>query len=206
MPYDPQRHRRRSIRWHGYDYAQPGSFFVTICVQHRTCLFGEVVNGDVRLNDAGRTVEWWWAELPARLPDIETDAFVVMPNHIHGIVTILPNDPSDNAAFEANGPGEDGGRHPGLPLRSASVGAGPGARPPVALPDIVHWFKTKTTDDYIRGVKQERWPPFPGRLWQRNYYDRVIRDDRELERIRHYISENPMHWSTDPENPSEAPQ
>ena len=98
------------------------------------------------------------------------------------------------------------GRIADLRIRSASVVPCPAARPPLPHPHIIHRFKTKTTDDYIRGVRQEGWPPFPGRLWQRNYYDRVIRDDRELERIRHYISENPMHWSTDPENPSEAPQ
>lgn len=93
------------------------------------------------------------------------------------------------------------GRQPG---RSIDGGGHPGARPRLALPDIVHWFKTKTTDDYIRGVKQDGWPPFPGRLWQHSYYERAIRDDDELERVRHYIAENPANWDIDPDNRLEA--
>jgi len=88
MPYDPTRHHRRSIRLKGYDYSQAGAYFVTICTQDRACLFGKVVNGEMRLNDAGRMVLAEWNMLPERFPHVVLDAFVVMPNHVHGIVVI----------------------------------------------------------------------------------------------------------------------
>ncbi|MBC7237764.1 MAG: hypothetical protein H5T69_18130, partial [Chloroflexi bacterium] len=88
MKYDPERHHRRSIRLKGYDYTQPGAYFVTIVTQDRARLFGEVVDGEMRLNDAGRMVQTVWDELPAFYPGVQTDAFIVMPNHIHGIIVL----------------------------------------------------------------------------------------------------------------------
>jgi len=197
--YDPQRHHRRSIRLKGYDYAQPSAYFVTICTQDRACLFGEVVDGQMRLNDAGRMVQRWWDELNRKFPHIRTDAFVVMPNHIHGIVVIEPVGatpvgadlrvcPDNERVCPDNESGAD------VRLHGARIGA--------PLSEIVRWFKTMTTNDYIRGVKQYGWTPFYGRLWQRNYYEHIVRDEASLERVRQYIAENPLHWSSDPENPS----
>ena len=88
MTFDPEKHHRRSIRLKGYDYAQAGAYFVTICTQHRACLFGEVVNGQMQLNDAGRFVEQCWLDIPHHFPHVELEAFVVMPNHVHGIIVI----------------------------------------------------------------------------------------------------------------------
>jgi REP element-mobilizing transposase RayT len=88
MKYDPQHHRRRSIRLKEYDYSQAGAYFVTICTQHRKCLFGDVVDGEMRLNDAGRTVRDEWLKSQAIRNEIALDAFVVMPNHFHGIAII----------------------------------------------------------------------------------------------------------------------
>ncbi len=85
MPYDPNRHHRRSIRLRGYDYATPGAYFVTICAQGRQRLFGAIATGAMQPNDAGRMVERWWGELNNKYPTVRTDAFVVMPDHIHGI-------------------------------------------------------------------------------------------------------------------------
>jgi len=88
MRYDPNRHHRRSIRLSGYDYSQAGAYFITICTQDRACLFGDVVDGEMRLNDAGRVAQQCWRQIPAHFPNVELDEFVVMPNHVHGILVI----------------------------------------------------------------------------------------------------------------------
>jgi putative transposase len=97
MRYDPERHHRRSIRLRGYDYRAVGAYFITIVVQDRACLFGEVVDGEMRLSEAGRMVERWWLELNRRFPHVLTDAYVVMPNHFHGIVVIHSRPPDTTA-------------------------------------------------------------------------------------------------------------
>ena len=92
MKYDPNKHHRRSIRLKGYDYTQAGAYFVTICTQHRECFFGEIIDGAMQLNDAGQMVEKWWAELTHKFPSVETDEYIVMPNHFHGIIVIVGAD------------------------------------------------------------------------------------------------------------------
>ena len=186
MPYDPNRHHRRSIRLKGYDYSQAGAYFITLCTQDRACLFGRVVNGEMRLNDAGRMVLAEWNRLPERFPQVVLDAFVVMPNHVHGILVIT--DPA--------------------PTAGATVGATVGATPTVGattwvaptVGNIIGAFKSRVTVEYIRGVKTSGWPPFRGRLWQRNYYEHIIRNERALNAIRRYILENPLRWHLDREN------
>jgi REP element-mobilizing transposase RayT len=202
MPYDPQRHHRRSIRLKGYDYRQPGAYFVTICAQGRACLFGEVVDGEMRLNDAGRMVERWWGELNRKFPHIRTDAFVVMPNHIHGIIVMEPVGADLRVC-----PDGEWGAHTGAPQQAGTpqqAGAPQQAGTPqqagAPLPEIVQWFKTMTTNEYIRGVKQSGWTAFRGRLWQRNYYEHIIRNEESLNRLRRYIAENPLRWQLDREN------
>ena len=266
MRYDPERHHRRSIRLRGYDYRAVGAYFITIVAQDRACLFGEVVDGEMRLSEAGRMVERWWLELNRRFPHVSTDAYVVMPNHFHGIVVIHSPPPDTTAPPDVgadlrvcpdSGDAHDGGAHAGAPLQSPDLG-GPhdvgadlrvcpdsGGAPDVGadlrvcpntrvrpdstgahdvgadlrvcpntrvcpdsggahigapLPTIVQWFKTMTTNEYIRMVKHAGWTPFQGRLWQRNYYEHIIRNERALERIRDYILTNPLHWHLDREN------
>ncbi len=92
MPYDPNRHHRRSIRLKGYDYTQPGAYFITICTHERVHFFGAVVNGVMRLNDAGRIAAQCWRDIPAHFPRVQLDAFVIMPNHIHGVLGIVADD------------------------------------------------------------------------------------------------------------------
>jgi REP element-mobilizing transposase RayT len=200
MTYDTDWHHRRSIRLQGYDYAQAGAYFFTVCVQDRACLLGEVVEGEVVPSDAGRMILRWWVEVPRAFPGNETDAFVLMPNHVHGIV-LLGTDPSIGAGAQGNVAVGDEGGHVGPPLPPRNVGADLRVRP-ASLPRLLQWFKTMTTNDYIRGVKQQGWPPFRGKLWQRNYYERIIRNDRELDRARAYIAGNPSRWSQDAENPA----
>lgn len=189
MKYDPHRHHRRSIRLPGYDYAQAGAYFVTICTQNRELMFGEVVKGQMILNGPGQMVESVWRELPQHYPGVEVDTFVVMPNHLHGVIILVGAGPR---ACPDN-PGQPQGAR-GQPQGVAPTGT-------MSLPDVVHRFKSLTTARYRRGILHGRWLPFPGRLWQRNYYERVIRDDAELHRIRQYIIDNPARWSEDPENP-----
>ena len=372
MPYDPNRHHRRSIRLKGYDYSQAGAYFITICTQDRACLFGKVVNGEMRLNDAGRMVLAEWNMLPERFPHVVLDAFVVMPNHVHGIVVItnpatddtattaptivgtglvpvpnagtmgavpnagtmgaVPNAGTMGAAPDAGtmgaapnagamgaapnagtmGAAPDDGTMGAVPdagtmgaaPNAGTMGAAPDARTMGAAPnagtmgaapddgamgaapdtgmmgaapndgmmgaapdagattrvaptavtivgtglvpvpddgativgtglvpvpddgattrvaptvgdivaptvgdivaptvgDIVGAFKSRVTVEYIRGVKTSGWPPFRGRLWQRNYYEHIIRNERALNAIRQYIIENPRRWQMDREN------
>jgi putative transposase len=165
---------RKSPRLSGYDYSQAGAYFVTVCVQGRQALLGEILHGEMRLNQAGCMVERWWKELERKFSLIKIDEYyVVMPNHFHGIVFIP----------ELLAPTTEGG-HTGPPLQR-----------------IVQWFKTMTTNNYIHGVKEYGWQPFKGILWQRSYYDHVIRDEASLNRIREYISTNPLRWDLDRENP-----
>ena len=184
---DAARDRRRSLWLEGYDYGAWGPYFVSIVVDRRLRLFGDVVDEEMRLNAAGEMAESVWAALPRRFPAVRLDAFVVMPNHIHGIIVIDHSD-TVNTTERAT-------------TRVAPTGA-PDAGRRIALGDVVGAYKSITTVEYTRGVAGHGWPRFRGRLWQRNYYEHIIRDDRSLERIRAYILENPARWSTDPENPS----
>jgi REP element-mobilizing transposase RayT len=206
------------MRLKGYDYSQAGAYFVTICTQGRACLFGEVVDGEMRLNDAGRMVVAEWERLPALFPNVVLDAFVVMPNHIHGIVILT--DPADDATDGATAIGAtiSGATTGGATTRVAPttarddatpVGAGlvpapstPALSTPApTLGDVIGAFKSRVTVEYIRGVKTFGWTPFDRRLWQRNYYEHIIRNEETLNCIRRYIAENPIRWAFDRENP-----
>jgi putative transposase len=277
MTYDPDRHHRRSIRLRGVDYRHAGAYFVTICVQDRRILFGEIVADEMRLNDAGRMVERWWGELARKFPGVRTDAFVVMPDHVHGIIMIRegndadPSNPNVNESNENATVGADPwirppqdnndiddtntahvdsiadsdvinvGGYADPPLRNdfddtgannnefnenATVGADVPIRQPrddaefgadsvdpvanandprvrfnASLSDIIQWFKIMTTNEYIRGVKHSGWPPFRKRVWQRDYYEQIIRGDEVLARVRRYILDNPARWAQDSDNP-----
>jgi putative transposase len=206
--FDPEKHHRRSIRLKGYDYTQPGGYFVTVVTQGRKLIFGKIRNEEMILNSAGEMVVKWWLELPNKFPPVSVGTFVVMPNHFHGIILIeetvgadlrvCPDDkervcPDDK---ERVCPDDDEntkqGEHTGSPQRT-----GPNA----SLSQIVQWFKTMTTNEYIRGVKQLGWEPFIGKLWQRNYYEHIIRDHTDWDRIHRYIESNTATWADDEENP-----
>jgi putative transposase len=158
----PPQHRRRPIRLYGYDYTTDGAYFVTICVQHRLPLLGVIRDAVVHPSAAGDMVESCWTQLPAQYPTVRLSTFVVMPNHLHGII-LLDTD----------------GEH--------AIGLGA----------VVGAFKSRTTVAYIQGVKAGRYPPFRKRLWQRDYYDRVIRNEREFEAVSAYIVNNPANWHQD---------
>ena len=224
MNYDPNIHHRRSIRLKGYDYSQAGAYFITICAQNREYLFGEITNGKMQLNNAGKMIEKWYCELMNKFPDIQCGEHVVMPNHFHCIIhnvgadlCVCPNE-NTNADLRVC-PDEMGQSHRIAPTDTLKSGEhtdmmGEHAGPPHAdynkmgehtgspLRDIVQWFKTMTTNEYMRHAKQNRWRPFNGKLWQRNYYEHIIRNENDLNQIREYIINNPLKWELDNENPS----
>ncbi len=206
MTYNPDIHHRRSIRLKDYDYSQLGAYFVTICTHNRECLFGEIVNSEMELNDAGKMVEKWYFELTKKFHSIQCDEHVVMPNHFHCIIQnvgvvgadpcVCPGNDGQTRRFaptnlklgeHTNHMGEHinhMGEHTGSPLRN-----------------VIQWFKTMTTNEYVRHVKNDGWKRFNGKLWQRNYYEHIIRNECELNQIREYIVNNPLKWDLDNENP-----
>jgi REP element-mobilizing transposase RayT len=176
------------MRLAGFDYAEHGAYFVTICTEHRLPLFGSIADDLTRLNAAGEMVERWWGELPNKFPRVEIDAFVVMPNHVHGLLFINGGDVVLN---EPEAPHEEGG-HTGPPLQVSDA----------PLPRVMQWFKTMTTNAYFAGVRDGGWAAISGKLWQRGYYDHIVRRDEELNDIRQYIIDNPRKWSEDEHNPA----
>ena len=180
MPkFDPKIHHRRSIRLKGYDYSQAGAYFVTIVAWQRECLFGGVVNGTMKLNEIGTIVQKEWERSVEIRNEVELGIYVVMPNHLHGIV-ILHNDTVVGAT----------GRSP-LPPRGPM---------PRSLGALMAGFKSSVTKQ-INILRDT--PGVP--VWQRNYFERIIRDEREMDRIHRYIESNPSQWADDTENLANLP-
>jgi len=177
MRFDSTKHHRRSIRLRGYDYTQAAAYFVTICAQNRECLFGEIVDGTMRLSDAGRMVQDEWFRTSVVRSHVELDVFVVMPNHIHGIVCIA----DDGRGTARRAPTVERFGHP---VHGS-------------LPTIIRAFKSATTKR-INEIRHA--PGIP--VWQRNYYEHVIRNESEWDRIREYIVGNPASWEQDINNPA----
>jgi REP element-mobilizing transposase RayT len=180
---------RRSIRLRGYDYRQAGAYFVTLCAQDRACLFGAIEHGKLDLSPAGLMIRQVWIEMALRYPGVTVDQFVTMPNHLHGIIIM--------AAGEELSVGAGPCACPALDADGRPQGAAPTK---LRLGDLVQRFKTLTTRRYATAVREQKWPAFRDRIWQRNYYEHVIRDEDELLRARTYIQENPLKWDLDPEN------
>ena len=151
------------------------------------------MNKALALNDAGTMVQHWYNELQNKYSDIRCDEFVVMPNHFHCVVvnTGVPHaDPQGQQLGEHTGSPQQLGEHAGSPQQLGEHAGSP-------LHTVVQWFKTMTTNAYIRGVRGHAWPSFPGKLWQRNYWEHVVRNEEELYRIREYIRNNPAQWEED---------
>jgi len=193
MTQDADKPQRRSIRLRGYDYAQAGAYFVTVVTRERTCSFGEIVDGEMMLNEFGRIVQTVWVELPEHYSSVECDACVIMPNHVHGIIVL-----ADDRGGGVNdvGAGLKPARGVVADLNSVRAGLKP-APTRIALPEIVRAFKTFSA----RGINELRETPRT-MVWQRNYYEHVVRGENELNRIREYIANNPLQWKIDRENPN----
>ena len=206
MKFNLEIHHRRSIRLKGYDYSQAGAYFITICTQNRECLLGEIADGQMQLNDAGKMIEKWYFELMNKFPDIQCDEHIVMPNHFHCVIHNVGADlrvcPNNTGQSRNMGHLQNiGYSHVIVPtLKSGEYKMGEHIGSP--LQNVVQWFKTMTTNEYIRHVKQNGWKPFNGKLWQRNYYEHIIRNEDDLNQIREYIMNNPWKWDLDDENPA----
>lgn len=180
MSFDPDIHHRLSRRLHGYDYRGAGAYFLTICAFQRECLFGEVVEGEVRLTRYGEIVREEWGKTPMLRPDVDLDAFVVMPNHFHAVIFILHGDDAHD-------------------VRPATEYESPLRRKSGSLGSIVAGFKSAATKR-INDLRDN--PGCP--VWQRNFYDRVIRSEKEMANIRRYIVDNPAKWDQDENKPVNA--
>ena len=186
--FNPNIHHRRSIRLKGYDYSQPGFYFVTICSQNRDCLFGKIENGKMILNDAGIMVVKEWLKIPDRFQNTRLHEYILMPNHFHAILEIV------GATLVV---AETQGIAPENIKVQIEQGQPQGIAPnkQKKLGDILGAFQSITTVQYIRGVKSNNWQPFKGKLWQRNYYEHIIRNEKSLQRIANYIKKNPQSWA-----------
>jgi putative transposase len=180
MPYDPDLHHRRTIRLRDFDYSQSSAYHITICTQDGLHLFGFMKGDMVQLNPAGKMIQEWFNKLPDKFESLYCDEFMIMPNHFHFIIFLntqfVGTDPC--VCPEYYGKKEED-KHMGL-----------------SLPGVIQWFKTMTTNEYIRGVKEDKWMPFNKKVWQHNYYEHIIRNEMELCRIREFISNNPSRWFT----------
>ncbi|HUW58263.1 MAG TPA: transposase [Planctomycetota bacterium] len=189
MSSGPAEHHRRSVRLKGFDYAQAGGYFVTVCADKRRPVFGRISEGKLVLNARGQIVRACWQEIPRHFPQTELDAFVVMPNHVHGVIVI--HEQTDGRLS-----GDVGAQH-AVPLQSekASSARAFGELPARSLPAIMRSFKSAVTRRIReRGGRRMR-------VWQRGYYEHVIRNNDDLNDIRRYIVDNPARWATDSENP-----
>jgi REP element-mobilizing transposase RayT len=164
--------KRRSIRLKDYDYTQPGAYYVTICVNNRKCIFGDIQDGQMVLNEAGKIVEFTWKDLTQHNANIELDEFIVMPNHVHGIIIIV-----------------GAGSKPALIQERAGHGPAPTAH---GLPEIIRQFKTFSAKR-VNQIHQRSGV----HLWQRNYYEHIIRNETDLDKIREYVKSNPLTWEKD---------
>jgi REP-associated tyrosine transposase len=223
--YNPDVHHRQSIRLRNFDYSSCGAYFLTLCAQGRECLFGDVERGEVMLSPAGEAVRSAWEELPVHYPRAHLDAFVIMPNHVHGIILLQGPDGTDvgaglRPAHDLSGmePQQQGGSKKGRSEkgrsekgrsekgrsekgrsekgRSETCPYGDGGVP---LSEIVRALKSFSARR-INHIRDN--PGCP--VWQRNYYERIIRDEMELAGIRGYIRDNPAQWAEDQENPDVA--
>ena len=190
--FDPDIHHRRSIRLRDYDYAQVGLYFVTLCIQDRECLFGDIVDDEPLLNDTGLIVAECWRWLANQYDHVALDEWVIMPNHLHGVVVIT----DERGEMRGLGVGMQGGSR----TTPTCVAGSRGAETRKPLGRLVGAFKTFST----KRINDVRGTP-TATVWQRNYYERVIRDDRDLDRIRRYIANNPSNWPRDQENPLPQP-
>jgi putative transposase len=191
MRYDPQKHHRRSIRLKGYDYTQPGAYYVTLCTKRKQCLFGDVVKGEMRLNSLGHIAFTCWQAIPNHFPHVELDAFVIIPNHLHGILVI-----TDTLVRARHC------RAPTIELCDISTTEQFGRPVRGSIPTVIRTYKAAVTIRINRICNTKG----TSLIWQRDLYEHINRDEESLHTIRQYIVENPWRWTDDPENPQHHPK
>ncbi len=231
MTYDPERHHRQSMRLKGYDYSLPGYYYVTICTQDRIKRFGDVLDDVMVLDIAGEMVDVEWNRILERYDHVILDDYQIMPNHMHGILQIRSLENGKNKSFgngtvgtsfmgvlnddvqtDENDRNDDDttiktGHDDGVEtIENTFKMVDPACeRTPIkdvpTLGFIIGAFKSITTTNYAKNVRQDGWPAFEKRLWQLRFHDHIIRNDDELNRIRQYIADNPLNWAKDENNP-----
>lgn len=192
--FDPQKHHRRSIRLKRYDYSQEGAYYVTIVTWRREFLFGDIVNQEMMLSPYGEIAQKWWEEIPVHFLNVETGAFVIMPNHVHGIIYIL-----DERRGTVPVPEEHGENSISQNDETVGVILG-GETPPLRKPtigQIIAYFKYQSTKEMNTVDNTGTVTKF----WQRNYYEHIIRNEKDLQNKTDYVEANPRLWGEDEENP-----
>ncbi len=188
MTYNPEIHHRRTIRLRDYDYSQAGAYFVTVCAWKKECLFGEIKDGEMLLNEYGEIVMKCWDDLPNHYQYTQLDEFVIMPNHVHGIIILNVGAGLKPALVNSDKTYQ---------THEARAGLKPAPTIQRGLSEIIRALKTFSSKQ-INLIRNN--PGVP--LWQRNYYEHIIRDEKELHTIRQYIRYNPLKWAEDEENPN----
>ncbi|MEI7840468.1 MAG: transposase [Methylococcaceae bacterium] len=194
MTYNPDIHHRRSIRLKGYDYSQAGLYFVTICTHYSLPLFGEIIKGEMILNEAGMMIQNQWRKINQRFLSVVLHESIVMPNHFHAIIELVGANPcgcpaSDNETNEMSEIFAD--------KRAGFIDKRAGTSPAPTIGDIVGAFKSLTTNEYIKNVRQNNWQSFEKRIWLRNYHEHIIRDENSYVKISNYVQTNPQKWRED---------
>ena len=211
MIYDPKKHHRRSIRLKGYDYSKPGMYYVTIVTHNHKCFFGKIENGKMILNEYGEIAQQCWTEITRRFPNIEIDEYIIMPDHIHAIIKItnppvgttlaVVPDKTDGAVVPNKTDGAvvpdktDGAVVPDKIINNFGTYTDTNitdTKPP-SLGDIVGAYKSIVSNKCLLVFKQKN--QYMGKLWQRNYYEHIIKNNTRLSRIRKYIINNPANWN-----------
>ena len=194
VKFDPKKHHRRSIRLKGYDYSQAGAYYITIVTWQRDFLFGDIVSKEMKLNKVGKIVEWEWLELSKRLLYVELGTHVVMPNHFHGILFI--HEPV--GATRQGQTISQSGTEPLQNITPEGMDGSPLPRgpKPASLGVIMAQFKSRVTKRIWKFPELNNTP-----IWQRNYYEHIIRNENDLQNKTDYIETNPLLWDEDDENP-----
>ena len=215
--YNPQMHNRRSIRFKGYDYTQAGLYFITICCQNRACLFGEIENGKMMLNDAGAIANDCWLNIPNHFPNAILHEYVIMPNHVHGIIELVgannhsPKTNNHSPVSELHSPktelhspknkknnnsviGDNRAKNVSVIGDNRAKNVSPLRSPSKTVGSVVRGFKIGVT----KWMRQNTDTFY---IWQRNYWEHIIRDDISYENISQYIINNPTKWNNDKLNP-----
>jgi len=194
--YNSNIHNRRSIRLKGYDYSRAGLYFITICCQDKICRFGHIENGAMILNEYGEIAYNEWVKLIDRFPNFELNIFQIMPNHMHAIINLvgapLAGAPIDTGAPDYTGTQNDTGAQNDMNIGN---GMRTGASPVPTVGDIVGAYKSLVANGCLKIYKNNN--ETMGKLWQRNYYEHIIRDERSYKRICEYIINNPIKWTDD---------
>ena len=202
---NPNQTPRKNLRLENYDYSKAGLYFITISVQNKLCLFWEIKNNIINLFESGKMIEKYWLELEKKFENIKLHNFIVMPNHFHWILEIIETNkkcdckicrgspcgyPDKNKNYNEieninniNSNIQD--THKGCPYNKS------------ILWNIIWWFKSKTTNEYIKLVYDKKSEPFNKKLWQRNFYENIIRNEKIYSEISEYIENNIFKWEED---------